>query len=59
MFNGQHTRNSNEMSQHQRSASAMGAQSGAGEKSYFQQQREALIGEIAMVRNVPLAAGEE
>ena len=27
------------------------AGAGAGEKSYFEQQREALIGEIAMVRS--------
>ncbi|KAI1023451.1 hypothetical protein LB503_000632 [Fusarium chuoi] len=36
------------MASHSRSASAMGGQ----EKTYFEQQREALIGEIAMARHV-------
>ncbi|KAI1019354.1 hypothetical protein LB505_000407 [Fusarium chuoi] len=36
------------MASHSRSASAMGGQ----EKTYFEQQREALIGEIAMARQV-------
>ncbi|TXC04213.1 hypothetical protein FocTR4_00000871 [Fusarium oxysporum f. sp. cubense] len=36
------------MASHSRSASAMGGH----EKSYFEQQREALIGEIAMARYV-------
>ncbi|KAF9766110.1 hypothetical protein IL306_001512 [Fusarium sp. DS 682] len=37
------------MASHSRSASAMGGH----EKTYFEQQREALIGEIAMARHLP------
>ena len=37
------------MAANQRSTSA----TGTGEKTYFEQQREALIGEVAMVRNRP------
>ena len=41
------------MAAHQRSTSAAGAR----EKTYFEQQREALVGEIAMVRfNFPTEA---
>lgn len=38
------------MASHQRSTSAMDT---TREKTYFEQQREALIGEIAMVRSTP------
>lgn len=44
------TRNMASNQQLQRSASSMGTREREREKTYFEQQREALIGEIAMVR---------
>jgi hypothetical protein len=48
VHHGAHTFPSSVMASQQRSASATGTR----EKSYFEQQREALVGDIAMVRTL-------